>query len=88
MAEIAQLRERQNEDLKVLGAILDFGKVFIFRYHAQIFYFKLLGQLASYEGEIEASLSSLSYISVLQNHSNSFLTNGGNISILFHFSQK
>ena len=49
-AEIAQLGERQTEDLNVPGSIPGFGNLFIFFHHVY-FFFKLLRELVGQETE-------------------------------------
>ena len=49
-AEIAQLGERQTEDLNVPSSIPGFGNMFIFLHHAQIF-FQALQELVGQQSE-------------------------------------
>ena len=48
-AEIAQLGERQTEDLNVPGSIPGFGNMFFFFHHENFFLFKLLQELVGQE---------------------------------------
>ena len=60
-AEIAQLGERQNEDLKAHGSIPGFGNMFIFFHHAQTFVIQVLRQLLGQETEKTNTSDALLY---------------------------
>ena len=60
-AEIAQLGERQTEDLKIPGSIPGFGNMFIFFHDAQSFVIQVLRQLVGQETQKTNTSDALLY---------------------------
>ena len=73
-AEIAQLGERQTEDLNVPSSIPGFGNMFIFLHHAQIF-FQALQELVGQQSEKNQHFMTHFCTSILKNYSISFVAN-------------
>ena len=60
-AEIAQLGERQTEDLNVPCSIPGFGNMFIFLHHAKFLLFRLLQELVGQQSEKSSTSDALLY---------------------------
>ena len=73
-AEIAQVGERETENLNFPGSIPGFGDIFIFFHHENLFLFKVLQELVGQETKKPILLTHF-YISILKNYSICFLAN-------------